>query len=214
MKNIQLETMRSEYKKKTLTKASVHKNPYEQFSLWLEEALQVKIQDANACTLATCGKSGMPQARVVLLKRYDKEGFVFFTNYKSAKAQDLQFNPNATLNFFWLELERQVRISGTCKKISVAESISYFATRSRGSQLGAWVSEQSKVIESRKLLQLQIEKMKNKFKNGDIPLPDFWGGYRLNPETIELWQGRVNRLHDRILYTNNADHWEISRLSP
>lgn len=214
MDTIKLDTMRSEYKQKTLNKQSVDTNPFEQFKIWFEEAINSHIKDPNACTLATCGKSGMPQARVVLLKRYDEQGFIFFTNYTSAKANDLAFNPKATLNFFWLELERQVRISGECEKISTSESLSYFTTRSRGSQLGAWVSKQSKIIESRKILQMQIEKMKEKFKNGQIPLPDFWGGYRLKPQNIEFWQGRENRLHDRVLYSKTDTTWKIARLSP
>lgn len=214
MNTIKLDNMRSEYRQKTLTKQSVKESPFEQFNEWFKEAENANLQDPNACTLATCGKSNMPQARVVLLKRYDKKGFVFFTNYTSAKANDLAFNPKATLNFFWIELERQVRISGECEKISLNESLSYFATRSRGSQLGAWVSNQSKAIESRKFLQLQIEKMKEKFKNKQVPLPDFWGGYRLKPRQIEFWQGRENRLHDRILYSLENSTWKIQRLSP
>lgn len=214
MNTIKLDNMRSDYNKRKLDKQSVDKNPLEQFKLWFQEAISSDIKDANSCTLATCGESGMPEARVVLLKRYDKDGFIFFTNYKSAKAKDLEFNPKATLNFFWLELERQVKINGECEKISTSESLSYFATRSRGSQLGAWVSEQSKPIESRAILQMQIAKMKEKFKNGQIPLPDFWGGYRLKPEKIEFWQGRENRLHDRIQYSKKDSNWEISRLAP
>lgn len=211
---INLDDMRSEYMLKSLNQSDVKKNPFEQFEIWFNEAVKSKLKDPNACTLATCGADMMPHARIVLLKRYDENGFIFFTNYKSKKANDLMQNKNACLNFAWLELERQIRINGTCEKISVSESISYFATRSRGSQLGAWVSEQSKTIESRNILKLQMAKLKEKFKNGEIPLPDFWGGYRLKPKTIEFWQGRENRLHDRILYTKDNQRWNISRLAP
>lgn len=211
---LNLENMRNEYKLKTLDEKEVKKNPFEQFTIWFEEAVNSQLRDPNACTLATCDENQIPSARIVLLKRYDENGFVFFTNYKSAKAKDLDTNPNACLNFAWLELERQIRISGVCKKIPTSESISYFASRSRGSQLGAWVSEQSKVIESREILKLQVAKMKEKFKNGKIPLPDFWGGYRLEPKYIEFWQGRENRLHDRILYKKDEKVWQIKRLAP
>lgn len=212
MKNI--EDMRWEYLKRSLDETSVDKDPIKEFTKWFEEIVSLEQKDANACTLATCGEDGMPQARVVLLKRYDENGFVFFTNYHSKKANDLKFNPKATLNFFWVELERQVRISGVCEKISTAESLSYFVTRSTGSKLGAWVSKQSKLIESRDMLKLQLAKMKEKFASGDIPLPDFWGGYRLKPQRMEFWQGRESRLHDRILYEKNQNGWKIGRLAP
>lgn len=211
---LDLENMRNEYRLKSLNEKDVDKNPFKQFSCWFEESVNSKLRDPNACTLATCDESGMPNARIVLLKRYDEDGFVFFTNYKSKKAQDLHTNPNACLNFVWLELERQIRINGICKKIPTSESISYFSSRSRGSQLGAWVSKQSKLIESREILKLQLAKMKEKFKNKEIPLPDFWGGYRLEPKSIEFWQGRENRLHDRILYVKNTKDWDIKRLAP
>ncbi len=211
---IDLENMRNEYRLKSFSEENANPNPFRQFSLWFEEAVSSKLKDPNACTLATCGEDGMPSARIVLLKRYDENGFVFFTNYKSKKANDLHVNPKVCLNFSWLELERQIRINGVCEKISTKESLSYFLTRSRGSQIGAWVSEQSKIIESREVLQLQFAKMKEKFKSRNIPLPDFWGGYRLKPEQIEFWQGRENRLHDRILYTLDDKKWNISRLAP
>ncbi len=211
---LDLENMRNEYRLKTLDEESLDLNPFEQFSIWFMEAVNSKVKDPNACTLATCGEDMMPSARVVLLKRYDENGFVFFTNYGSKKANDLDANPKACLNFSWLDLERQIRISGICKKISAKESLSYFITRSRGSQIGAWVSEQSKAIESRDILKLQVAKMKEKFKNKQIPLPDFWGGYRLEPREIEFWQGRENRLHDRFLYAKDIDKWSIQRLAP
>ncbi len=210
---INLHDMRSEYMQKSLDEKDVNPCPIKQFQTWFDEAVSSELKDPNACTVATCGEDLMPQARIVLLKQYDENGFVFFTNYESKKAQDLAFNPKACMNFSWLELERQIRINGEIEKISKMESVKYFATRSRGSQIGAWVSEQSKVLESAKALRLQVQKMSDKFKNKQIPLPDFWGGYRLKPKTIEFWQGRQNRLHDRILYTKN-ETWKISRLAP
>lgn len=213
-KNRDLANMRSEYMQKSLNETDVDKNPILQFQTWFNEAANSHLKDPNACTLATCGDDNIPQARIVLLKRYDESGFVFFTNYTSAKADALKQNPNACINFSWLELERQIRISGVCEKISTAESIRYFATRSRGSQMGAWVSKQSKIIQSREILKLQMAKMRAKFENKEIPLPDFWGGYRLKPKNIEFWQGRENRLHDRILYERSKDSWNIKRLAP
>jgi len=164
--------------------------------------------------LATSSAQNIPNIRAVLLKIFDERGFVFFTNYTSDKAKEIEENPNVAVEFLWLDLERQVRIIGTCEKISSAESLAYFMKRSRGSQIGAWVSEQSKIISSRKLLSMALEKMKEKFKNGEVPLPDFWGGYRVIPNKIEFWQGRESRLHDRVLYTKEENQWEISRLAP
>ena len=164
--------------------------------------------------LATCGSDGLPNLRAVLLKIFDERGFVFFTNYHSNKAREIEENPNVAAEFLWLDLERQVRVRGRCEKISTAESLSYFLKRSRESQIGAWVSDQSKIISSRKMLMMQIEKMKAKFQSGDVPLPDFWGGYRILPQSIEFWQGRESRLHDRILYTKEGENWKISRLAP
>lgn len=164
--------------------------------------------------LATSSKDNIPNIRTVLLKIFDEKGFVFFTNYNSTKAKEIAQNPHVALEFLWLDLERQVRVIGTCEKITTSESMAYFMKRSRGSQIGAWVSEQSSVISSRKILQMQIEKMKQKFANGSVPLPDFWGGYRVIPSKIEFWQGRENRLHDRILYIRENSGWKIQRLAP
>ncbi len=211
---IDLENMRNEYRLKSLDEKSIAKDPLTQFTTWFEEAVSSKLRDPNACTLATCDKDAMPEARIVLLKRYDEKGFVFFTNYTSKKAKNLEDNPKACLNFSWLELERQIRINGVCEKISSKESLSYFLTRSRGSQLGAWVSEQSKVIESREILKMGLAKMKAKFRDGDVPLPDFWGGYRLKPQSIEFWQGRENRLHDRLVFQKAEKSWDLKRLAP
>ncbi len=206
--------MRREYMQKSLDESEVKSCPMKQFECWFSEAVDSKIPDANACTLATCGADLMPDARIVLLKRYDKNGFIFFTNYESKKSHDLKQNQKACINFAWIELERQIRINGVVTKIPRLESMAYFATRDRGSQLGAWVSKQSKLIESAKALRMQVQKMSEKFKNKEIPLPDFWGGYRLEPMRIEFWQGRESRLHDRILYSKQQDTWSISRLAP
>ena len=211
---LDLQSMRREYCRAELNESSVAKEPFSQFEQWFSEARKAEVPEPNAMILATSGADGRPNIRAVLLKRFDERGFVFFTNYHSDKARELAENPNAAAEFIWLELERQVRIRGRCEKISTAESLAYFATRSRDSRIGAWISDQSRIIGSRKLLQMQFEKMKAKFKEGDIPLPDFWGGYRLVPERIEFWQGRESRLHDRILYTREAGGWQIGRLAP
>lgn len=206
--------MRREYKRSELDEHSVDANPFVQFEKWFSDAQNAEILEPNTMLLATCGAQNIPNIRAVLLKIFDERGFVFFTNYTSDKAKEIEENPNVAVEFLWLDLERQVRIIGTCEKISHTESLSYFMKRSRGSQIGAWVSEQSKIISSRKLLSMALEKMKEKFKNGEVPLPDFWGGYRVIPNKIEFWQGRESRLHDRILYTKEGESWHISRLAP
>lgn len=211
---LQLEDMRRDYKRSELDEESVDASPFVQFEKWFKQAQESEVLEPNSMVVATASKEGVPNIRAVLLKIFDARGFVFFTNYTSDKAREIQENPNVAVEFLWLDLERQVRIIGTCEKISTAESLSYFMKRSRGSQIGAWVSEQSKIISSRKLLMMQIEKMKEKFKSGEVPLPDFWGGYRIAPTKIEFWQGRESRLHDRILYTKVDGMWQISRLAP
>lgn len=211
---LHLEDMRKEYKRSELNEQSVDKNPFFQFEKWFCEAKNAEVLEPNSMVLATCGADNMPNIRAVLLKIFDERGFVFFTNYNSHKAKEIEQNPNVALEFLWLDLERQVRVIGRCEKISTAESLSYFMKRSRGSRLGVWVSEQSSVISSRKLLVMAMDKMKQKFADGEIPLPDFWGGYRVIPSKIEFWQGRENRLHDRVLYTKKSDGWEIKRLAP
>jgi len=211
---LDLQTMRREYRLAELDESSVAADPYTQFERWFAEAQRAEVPEPNSMILATSGADNCPNLRAVLLKRFDERGFVFFTNYNSDKAREIDENPKAAAEFIWLELERQVRIRGRCEKVSTAESLAYFATRSRDSRIGAWISDQSKIIGSRKLLQMQFEKMKAKFKDGNIPLPDFWGGYRLIPESIEFWQGRESRLHDRILYTRETDGWRIERLAP
>lgn len=212
---LQLHDMRREYKLHELDEQSVHANPFVQFEKWFEEAKCADVLEPNSMILATSSADNIPNIRAVLLKIFDERGFVFFTNYNSLKAKEIAANPHVALEFLWLDLERQVRVIGRCEKIPHAESLAYFMKRSRGSQIGAWVSDQSSVISTRSFLSMTIEKMKEKFKNGEVPLPDFWGGYRVIPSKIEFWQGRQSRLHDRILYTKQEDGmWKITRLAP
>lgn len=211
---LNLQDMRREYKQSELDESSVDESPFVEFEKWFKEAQNAQILEPNTMLLATSNVQNIPNIRAVLLKIFDEKGFVFFTNYNSDKAKEIEQNPNVALEFLWLDLERQVRIIGTCEKISHTESLSYFMKRSRGSQIGAWVSEQSTIISSRKLLSMALEKMKEKFENGKVPLPDFWGGYRVKPSKMEFWQGRESRLHDRILYTKDGNRWKISRLAP
>jgi pyridoxamine 5'-phosphate oxidase len=212
---IRLSEIRTEYKKGTLDEHEVYKNPFAQFDKWFKEAIKSEVPEVNAMALGTASKSGRPSVRTVLLKQYDEKGFVFFTNYRSRKANDLSENPNAALLFFWEPLERQLRITGRVEKTTVGESFEYFRTRPIDSQLGAWASQQSSEISARALLEKAFGEMLEKFKNGEIPLPPFWGGYRVIPDEFEFWQGRVNRLHDRIQYSKQHDGtWKIARLSP
>jgi len=211
---LNLQDMRQDYKKAELSEESVNESPFVQFEQWFGDAQKSHLLEPNSMVLATCASDGVPNLRAVLLKIFDERGFVFFTNYHSDKAREIEENPNVAAEFLWLDLERQVRVRGRCEKISTAESLSYFLKRSRESQIGAWVSDQSKIISSRKMLMMQIEKMKAKFQSGDVPLPDFWGGYRILPQSVEFWQGRESRLHDRILYTKEGENWKISRLAP
>lgn len=211
---LDLQEMRTEYKKATLDEKSVPAEPFGLFETWFSQAVESQLKDPNTMLLATSSKENIPNIRAVLLKIFDEKGFVFFTNYNSMKAKEIEDNPHVALEFLWLDLERQVRILGRCEKITTAESLAYFMKRSRGSQIGAWVSEQSSVISSRNMLQMQIEKMKEKFAKGSVPLPDFWGGYRVIPTQMEFWQGRESRLHDRILYTKVEEGWKIERLAP
>lgn len=206
--------MRTEYIKASLAESTVPLEPFSLFETWFSQAVNAQIKDPNTMILATSSKENYPNIRAVLLKIFDEKGFVFFTNYNSTKAKEIAQNEHVALEFLWLDLERQVRVIGKCEKISTAESMSYFMKRSRGSQIGAWVSDQSTVISSRKMLQIQIEKMKQKFADGTVPLPDFWGGYRVIPSQIEFWQGRESRLHDRILYRKTQSDWKIQRLAP
>lgn len=206
--------IRKEYKMAGLSEDHVAPSPILQFDRWWKEAIAAEIDEVNAMTLATVAADGRPSARIVLLKGYTEEGFVFFTNYFSRKGSEISGNAVVALLFFWKELERQIRVEGTVKLVSADESDDYFSSRPNESQLGAWASPQSKEIESRKQLEMQFHQAKEKFKGAAIPRPPHWGGYRVVPEKIEFWQGRPGRLHDRILYTRMNDLWKISRLAP
>ena len=199
---------------KVLNENSVLSDPISQFSVWMDEAIESNLIEPNAMILATSSKKGVPSVRTVLLKGFDDKGFVFYTNYESLKAKDLNENPIASLLFLWLELERQIRITGKVEKLSNEESEKYFSSRPRESQLGAWASKQSSVIANREVLEKQYEVMKQKFDGKEIPLPPCWGGYRVLPYNFEFWQGRESRLHDRISYTLKTGKWHIERLSP
>jgi pyridoxamine 5'-phosphate oxidase len=206
---------RSEYTRAALERGQLLDSPVEQFAIWLREAMDAKVIEPNAMSLATVGADHRPLTRTVLLKTYDERGFVFFTNFESRKSRQIGENPNVSLLFPWLALERQVIIGGTAEKVSTAEALAYFMTRPRGSQLGAWVSAQSSVITTRALLEEKWEAMKRKFGDGEVPLPPFWGGFRVVPREIEFWQGRASRLHDRFLYSREADgKWRVDRLAP
>lgn len=204
----------SQYDKSELNEDMLDESPFKQFEKWYVEAEEAKLSLPNSMSLATASKDSIPSVRTVLLKYFDEKGFVFYTNYESRKAKEIDENPNVALLFFWNSLERQIRISGSIEKISTRDSLKYFISRPRDSQLGAWVSDQSSIITSRKLLLQKMDEMKRKFKDGKIPLPDHWGGYRVVPNSFEFWQGRTNRLHDRILYLRTDESWEIKRLAP
>ena len=207
--------IRRAYLKSSLKLEDLKTDPFNQFDDWFKVALDKIKLDPNAMALATVGKSGVPSLRNVLLKYYDMKGFVFFTNYSSRKSKQIKENPNVSLLFTWLNLERQIIIEGSVEKISKSESLKYFSSRPLGSQLGAWVSNQSSIISSKSILLMKLDEMKRKFKDGKIPLPDFWGGYRVIPNRIEFWQGGENRLHDRFLYQlDEKGNWNISRLAP
>ena len=209
-----LAEFRREYSERGLTRELLDPDPIAQFSEWFRQATELAVPEPNAMTLATVDASGAPWQRTVLLKYYDRDGLVFFTNYGSRKAQQIAHNPRVSLLFPWITLERQVIIQGRAEKISTAESLRYFASRPRESQLGAWVSNQSEVITSRKFLLQKLAEIREKFQQGEIPLPSFWGGYRVVPAAIEFWQGGPARLHDRFLYRKLDGQWKIERLAP
>ncbi|QDF28828.1 pyridoxamine 5'-phosphate oxidase [Halarcobacter anaerophilus] len=211
---VDLSKMRQEYSSKGLRKEDLEDNPFKQFEKWFNEALKAELIEPNAFTLATVGKDLKPSQRTVLLKMYDKEGFTFFSNYESKKAKQIDENSNISAHFAWLGLERQVRIEGIIKKISKTESLKYFLSRPKGSQLGAWVSHQSQVVTSRSILETKFDEMRKKFAKGEIPFPSFWGGYQIIPNYFEFWQGALNRLHDRFVYKLVENRWEVCRLEP
>lgn len=197
-----------------LDEKTIDRDPIKQFQTWLNEAFAAKLPLPEAMTLATTTPDCRPSARMVLLKQVDHEGFVFFTNYNSAKAEQLDANPFAALVFYWSQLDRQVRVEGSISKTSVEESREYFATRPRESQIGAWASQQSEAIESRAMLEARAAALEEKYRDREVECPEYWGGYRLKPERIEFWKSRIGRLHDRILYQREGDVWTITRLAP
>lgn len=212
--NKSIADIRRNYSLHSLNESDVASNPVEQFTRWWNDALASEIIEVNAMTLATSTKQGKPSARIVLLKGFDEKGFVFFTNYESKKGKTLDENPQAALIFFWKEIERQIRIEGVTEKISAAESDAYFFSRPEGSRIGAWASPQSKIIKNREVLEENAKRFSKEFKNS-IPRPPYWGGCRVMPELIEFWQGRSNRLHDRIQYTKTHNgSWKVDRLAP
>ncbi len=210
--SVDLDKLRREYCKSGLSRAQLNTDPFLQFEVWLQQAADAQLTLPNAMSLAT-GNSDELSIRTVLLKSFDADGFVFFTNYQSRKSQQIKDNTNVAVLFPWLDLERQVKISGTVQRVSIAESAQYFASRPKESQLGAWASKQSSTLPSRQALLDKFESIKSEF-NADVPLPEFWGGYRIVPRSIEFWQGRENRLHDRFVYKKESDNWLINRLAP
>lgn len=207
--------MRREYTQRSLDTRDVSPDPVKQFQQWFDEAVRAQVPEPNAMILSTASPEGRPSARVVLLKGIEEASFVFFTNYESRKGQLMGVNPQVALTFFWVELERQVRIEGTVHKTSDERSIQYFHSRPRGSQIGAWVSSQSQKIADRSVLEQRLQEFTQKFEGQTVPKPPHWGGYAVAPHTIEFWQGRPSRLHDRILYTlREHNYWTIERLSP
>ncbi len=212
---LDIASLRQDYVAHGLRRADLDPDPIKQFGIWFGEAAAAQIRDVNAMTLATATPDGAPSARIVLLKAISDRGFVFFTNYHSDKGRQLEANPRAALCLFWVQLERQIRIEGTVEKTSREESEEYFRSRPLGSRLGAWTSRQSEVIASREALESQLAEVTTQYDGADVPLPPQWGGYRVKPQSIEFWQGRTNRLHDRFRYRRHSDGgWRIERLSP
>ncbi len=209
-----ISTMREEFTLAGLERSELNENPFLQFEKWFKDANEANLTMPNAMSLATVSEDGQPFMRTVLLKLFDERGFVFYTNYGSKKATQIGQNPKVALLFPWLDLQRQVKITGLASKVSQAESLKYFISRPRGSQIGAWSSNQSGVISSRQLLLSKVEEFKRKFKDKEVSLPSFWGGYRVVPDSFEFWQGRKSRLHDRFFYSKVEGGWKIDRLAP
>lgn len=209
-----LADLRRDYRNPPLHREDLDADPFAQFDRWFQAARQAGVYEPNAMNVATVDASGQPSSRTVLLKFFDRRGFVFYTNLGSRKARELDANPKVALLFFWPELHRQVKIRGTALRTSATETLGYFMRRPRGSQLGAWISEQSQPITSRQLLEQKFAEISQKFAAGDVPLPSFWGGFRVEPAAIEFWQGQESRLHDRFLYTRSGTGWNIERLAP
>ncbi len=209
-----VDDLRREYRRAGLDEALVDPDPFRQFGTWFAEAQAAGIEEANAMTLATASPDGIPSARTVLLKGFGEEGFAFYTNYESQKGRDLLDNPRAALLFYWKELERQVRLTGPIERMSREETELYFRSRPIGSQIGALVSRQSQVVPSRAALEEEFARLEVEYAGKTVPLPDYWGGFRLRPTSFEFWQGRPNRLHDRLRYRPDEGSWRIERLSP
>ena len=209
-----LSDFRKEYSNRGLHREDLQPNPIDQFSIWFKQAVELRVHEPNAMTVATVDAEGMPFQRTLLLKQFDEQGFVFFTNYRSRKGRQLEINPNVCLLFPWITLERQVIIQGSVEKTTPEESLEYFHARPRESQIGAWVSHQSEVIADRDVLTTRLAELETQFAGQEVPLPPFWGGYRLVPQAVEFWQGGAARLHDRFLYQRGSAGWQIDRLSP
>jgi pyridoxamine 5'-phosphate oxidase len=214
MTGLDLAALRRDYARSVLREADAHHDPIRQFESWFADAIAAQVLEPNAMTLATATRDGVPSARIVLLKGVDAQGFVFFTDYRSRKGAELAENPLAALVFLWKEIERQVRISGAVARVTLAESEAYYRSRPVGSRLGAWASHQSAVIASREELEARLRDVRARFVDGDVPLPPHWGGYRVVPDEVEFWQGRPDRLHDRLRYERSDAGWIVNRLSP
>ncbi len=214
MNSEDLQNLREEYSKHALDEKEVDNNPFNQFSVWFKEAIDAEVPEPNAMTLSTVDSESKPHSRIVLLKGFDESGFVFYTNQASDKGEEIKANPNVALCFFWIELERQVRIEGTAQKTSSQESEAYFKVRPFKSQIGALASEQSKKVPDREFLENTFRELEQKYSESEVPKPESWGGYRILPESFEFWQGRRSRLHDRIKYELSEGNWTIKRLSP